>query len=255
VPRLTVLTYNIHHAVGMDGQLDIDRLAAVIGDAEADLIGLQEVDRGYGPRSDYLDELELLADSLGLTGLFCGTLPADPPGGTDADSPTGASPLAYGNALLTRHPVHAWRNCWLPGRPGLEPRRLLIAAVATPIGPVRVGVSHLSYENGSVRRSQVAQVCRLLDQDNAGAPRVLMGDFNDTPRSRDLAGFRTTYTDSWIEAGVGRGYTIDAARPHKRIDYVLHDAALTACTAITPATTASDHRPVRVVLQPVASKE
>lgn len=246
-----MLTYNIHHAVGMDGRLDLDRVAAVIAEAEADLIGLQEVDRHYGPRSDDLDQLELLAGRLGMAGMFCGTLPAE----DCADRPAAGSPLCYGNALLTPHPVQACQTRWLPGQPGLEPRRVLIAQVLAPIGPVRVGVSHLSYENGPVRRSQVAEVCRLLDDDAAGAPRVLMGDFNDTPHSEDLAGFWSTYVDSWAEAGVGRGYTIDAARPRKRIDYVLHDASLLATAATTPVTTASDHRPVRVVLRSAPSKE
>jgi len=43
---LRVMTYNIHVGVGMDKKLDLPRIAAVIKDQHADLVGLQEVDRG-----------------------------------------------------------------------------------------------------------------------------------------------------------------------------------------------------------------
>jgi len=40
------MTYNIHHGEGVDGRLDIERIAALIRDERADLVALQEVDRG-----------------------------------------------------------------------------------------------------------------------------------------------------------------------------------------------------------------
>ena len=245
---LTVLTYNIHHAVGVDGRLDVDRTAGVIAAAGADLVGLQEVDRHYGDRSRCLDELGLLADALGMTAVFGGTLAAE----ESAAHPGGVGALAYGNALLTPHRVGSWRNRALPNRSGLEPRALLDAVVHTTMGPVRFGVTHLGYECASARRAQVQEVCRLLDDGGAAMrrlPRVLVGDFNDTPDSAELAGFWTTFADSWPQAGVGTGATIGADEPVDRIDYVLHDAALTAVQASVASTPASDHLPVRVVLQ------
>src|SRR5688500_8746717 len=44
--RLTVMTYNIHHAEGLDGKLDVPRIAEVIAAQKADIVGLQEIDRG-----------------------------------------------------------------------------------------------------------------------------------------------------------------------------------------------------------------
>ena len=41
---LRVVTYNIHHGVGVDGKLDLNRIAEVIRAAKADLVALQEVD-------------------------------------------------------------------------------------------------------------------------------------------------------------------------------------------------------------------
>src|SRR5687768_15481548 len=42
--RLRVLTYNIHHGEGVDGRLDLERIARVITAEEPDLVALQEVD-------------------------------------------------------------------------------------------------------------------------------------------------------------------------------------------------------------------
>lgn len=49
----TVMSYNIHHGVGLDNQLSLERIAGVIRDAGADIVGLQEVDRFYGERSGF----------------------------------------------------------------------------------------------------------------------------------------------------------------------------------------------------------
>ena len=68
---LRVMTFNIHHGEGIDGRLDLERIARVITDARADLVGLQEVDRGVErtQRRAQLDDLAKLnhqrADELG----------------------------------------------------------------------------------------------------------------------------------------------------------------------------------------------
>ncbi|MEX2025646.1 MAG: endonuclease/exonuclease/phosphatase family protein, partial [Pirellulaceae bacterium] len=43
--QLRVLTYNIHHGEGIDGKLDLPRIARVIESVDPDLVALQEVDR------------------------------------------------------------------------------------------------------------------------------------------------------------------------------------------------------------------
>ena len=44
--RLNVMSYNIHVGIGMDKKLDLARIAEVIRRSRADIVGLQEVDRG-----------------------------------------------------------------------------------------------------------------------------------------------------------------------------------------------------------------
>jgi len=43
-----VASYNIHQCVGIDRRLDIDRVAAVIRQMDADIVGLQEVNAPFG---------------------------------------------------------------------------------------------------------------------------------------------------------------------------------------------------------------
>ncbi len=44
MPKLTVVAYNIHHAVGVDQQLDLERIAGVIEAQHPDVVQLSEVD-------------------------------------------------------------------------------------------------------------------------------------------------------------------------------------------------------------------
>src|SRR5688500_17886050 len=41
-----VLSYNIHHGEGTDGNIDLQRIAEVIKESKAEIVGLQEVDKG-----------------------------------------------------------------------------------------------------------------------------------------------------------------------------------------------------------------
>ena len=40
---LRVMTYNIHHAEGLDGKVDLERIANVLRQSNADVIALQEL--------------------------------------------------------------------------------------------------------------------------------------------------------------------------------------------------------------------
>ena len=57
---IRVMTYNIHHGEGMDGHINLDRIAALIHSANVNLVGLQEVDRN-ADRSHNLDMIKILA--------------------------------------------------------------------------------------------------------------------------------------------------------------------------------------------------
>src|SRR5688500_2206377 len=66
---LRVLSYNIHHAEGTDGKLDVARIAGVIKAAGPDLVAVQEVDRNT-TRTNKVDQAAELARLTGLHGEF-----------------------------------------------------------------------------------------------------------------------------------------------------------------------------------------
>ena len=59
------MSYNIHHGEGIDGKLDLERIAKLIVDVKADIVGLQEVDRGC----ERTQKRDLPAELGKLTGL------------------------------------------------------------------------------------------------------------------------------------------------------------------------------------------
>ena len=60
-PNIHIMTYNIHHGEGIDGKVNIERLARVILDAQADIVALQEVDRGV-ERSHRIDTMARISE-------------------------------------------------------------------------------------------------------------------------------------------------------------------------------------------------
>ena len=54
--QLRVASFNIHHGVGLDGKLDLDRIAEVVRSTGAEVVGLQEVDRHLSVRSGWIDQ-------------------------------------------------------------------------------------------------------------------------------------------------------------------------------------------------------
>ena len=110
VNELSVMTYNIHHGEGTDGKVDIERIAAVIKQADPDLVALQEVDQKV-KRSGQIDQPAELARLTGLHVVFGGNLPLE--GGE------------YGNAVLSRFPIKRHENHSLPRTDGGEQRGVL----------------------------------------------------------------------------------------------------------------------------------
>ncbi|MGZ5544081.1 MAG: endonuclease/exonuclease/phosphatase family protein, partial [Limisphaerales bacterium] len=90
-----VMTYNIHHGEGLDHKVDLPRIAALIKREKADIVALQEVDKGV-TRTDRRDLTAELAKLTGMTGVFSNNHYFQ--GGE------------YGNAILSRFPVLTLTN-------------------------------------------------------------------------------------------------------------------------------------------------
>jgi endonuclease/exonuclease/phosphatase family metal-dependent hydrolase len=251
-------TFNLLHGRSLsDGNVHADRVAAAVADLDADILGLQEVDRAQ-PRSGLLDLTAIAADALGAKNhRFAATVAGTPgetwrPWRTPADD---GHPL-YGIALISRWPVLRWQVTPLPAAPirspvyvpkaGLlllkdEPRVLLAAVIDTPHGPITVANTHLSFVPGwNVRQLRTAvRALRALP-----APRILLGDLN-LPGAlvRAFTGWRT----------LAKLPTYPSTSPRAQLDHVLADPRGAdrlgrVVQVSSPQAVISDHRPLVVQL-------
>lgn len=235
---LRVMTYNIAAGHG-----DLTRIAETICSAEADVVGLQEVDVHWGDRSAFADQASELAARCGMDFRFgpIYTLPSAEPGGT---------PRQYGVAVLSRHPITAWENHPLTRLStqtdtGPEPLPGFLEVTVDVDGtPVHVFDTHLDFRpDPAVRRAQVAEMLAVIGVSDR--PTILMGDMNAPPEREELAPLFRRFRDAWSQ-GADAGFTYPGVEPVRRIDYVFHSGALRVVSARVVASDASDHRPVVV---------
>lgn len=157
---MKVATYNIHRCLGTDGREDVGRIAAVIAELGADVIGLQEAEAR--PSRSGLNQAEALARRLGLE-LLEGPLLFEGTG-------------HYGNALLSRFPLRLLRRVRFP-RLGLEPRGFLHAEALAQDGQVwHLLATHLDL-GPRARSAQLHQLAAELAM--APHPALVMGDLNE----------------------------------------------------------------------------
>jgi len=157
---LRIATWNIHDAKGSDGRRDLARVAQVIGQLHAPLVGLQEVSCGPGDACD-------VAELASSNGYRWHAVPTFQRRHTD---------LTHGNALLTTLPVDEIRihDLSVPGR---EPRGALEARVRWGSQRLRVVVTHLGLRAGE-RRRQVERLLGVITDDDVAAT-ILLGDINE----------------------------------------------------------------------------
>jgi endonuclease/exonuclease/phosphatase family metal-dependent hydrolase len=240
---LRALVYNIHAGADAAGASNLARVADVVRATGADVVLLQEVDRGTR-RSGGVDQVATLARLTGFHAAFGSTLDYD--GGT------------YGVALLSRWPIARDTLLRLPVVPpqrraggAYEPRGALHAEVRAPWGTLVVLNTHLDASRDDAYRLQEARALAALARAAAGAggaARVLVGgDLNAEPESGVHALLRDAgLRDAWAACGQGDGRSYPASGPVKRIDYLYLGAAYGCAAARVLAGEASDHRAVLV---------
>jgi hypothetical protein len=130
-----VMTYNLHNGFSTEGRIDLEALAEVIEDSGAQVVGLQEISRGWVINGS-VDMLSWLSQRLNMAAINGPT--ADP---------------QWGNAILTRLPVAEVQLSELPPESLLLRRGYIHAEIRTGAGNLRVIVTHLHHiENGFDRR-------------------------------------------------------------------------------------------------------
>ena len=226
-----VMTYNIHHGEGLDGKVDLLRIAELIKREGADIVALQEVDNGV-ERTQRRDLPEELAALTGMTCIFSNNYHYQ--GGE------------YGNAVLTKFPVVRWTNRHYKMLRSGEQRGVLQLVLNVHGREVVFMNTHIDYRpDDSERWLNVPEIEELAKQ-YASRPMIVCGDFNDTPESRVCRRLNEAFADTWALIGQGDGFTIPPANPHKRIDYIWisKDKSLVPLKAWVPQSDASDHLPL-----------
>jgi len=235
-PRLRVLSYNIHHGEGTDGRLDLQRIADVIRNSEADLVALQEVDRLTG-RTGKVDQPAELARLTEMQVAFGSNLALEGGG--------------YGNAVLSRWPIARHANHLLPNTDG-EQRGVLATDITLPDGrTVSLLATHLDHRPN--HRQRIASSHWLVEFGaKLTAPAILAGDLNATPDSQPLA----ILGKDWQRANAEPVLTSPAGRPRRQIDYVLvcpASAWRVIEVRVLDEPVASDHRPLLATLELVGA--
>ena len=235
--NIRVLVFNIHAGKDAGGIDNLERVAGLIRDTDADLVLLQEVDRRTR-RSDGVDHFAWLRDHAGLHGAY----------GKSLDFQDGE----YGIAILSRWPVETLEVAPLRVDPpqeraggSIEPR---VALVVSTNGTTVIN-THLDASPADTYRLQEVATLAQLAERYRGAL-ILGGDLNSTPDSPVHRYLRAQgLRDAWFDCGSGQELTYPAATPVKRIDYLLLSSSFQCTSARVLESSASDHRPVLFTIQ------
>lgn len=227
---LRVMSYNIHHGEGIDGKLDLERIAKLIIDAKADIVGLQEVDVGT-ERVQKRDIGGELAKLTGMKVVFEKNIPHQ--GGE------------YGNAVLTKFPIKRAKNTHLKSFNKGEQRGVQQLVLDVRGREVLFMNTHLDARKEPVEREHSATELKAIVAAAGAMPVILVGDFNAVPTAPSIEAMRAFLTDAWPVVGQGPGNTIPVKDPKRRIDYLWFTPATVKPVKMEVLRSeASDHLPI-----------
>jgi endonuclease/exonuclease/phosphatase family metal-dependent hydrolase len=246
-PTITVASYNMRKAIGIDRKRNPDRILHVLQEIDADVVALQEADKRMGGRGsavphELIDEHGLYRP-VALKVRHRRTLERVP-GGHHAERLMGLNTRNigwHGNAMLVKPhvgviDVHAIEL------PTLEPRGAILAELLIGDRPIRVVGMHLDL-SGLWRRRQMRVILDLIARRPQKMPTVLMGDTNEW---RVEAGCLKELNGSYRVAPTGPSF--HSRRPIAALDRIIVDQSLcieaAGVHASASARRASDHLPI-----------
>lgn len=225
-----VVTYNIHGARDLDGQMDPESTALAIERLRPDVVVLQEVGRGW-PVFGTLDAVEWLSHRLGMRYVY------EP-----------AADHQLGNAILTRLPIMDLEGGPLPS--GEEPQRRGYVAATVRVGGGDLLVIGVHLHGGENGVTQARQIERVLAVWRGVAPAVVAGDMNMLADADDVSRFVDAGLVSVQDAIGDRclSTVTDPPGPCQRSDWIFATPDLALGDFAIGTTRASDHLPVAVTV-------
>lgn len=212
---LNILTYNIHRGADVNGNYDLERIMDVLKTSGADICGLQEVDNKYHRRSNFEDQLEIMAKDLSMNKI----------GGPCIIPDEKDESAWYGNGILSRFPiVESYIHRMYMGDDAAtkydgtretEPRSFIQAKVDLgKEGHLWTIVTHLSFHSRDERMRQVKKLEEAVME--VKGPLLLMGDLNSEPESEELITLRKLLDDP----SMGKKFVTEPVGK-VQIDYIL----------------------------------
>lgn len=245
IPTITVASYNMHKAVGLDGRRDPHRVLRVLQEIDADVVALQEADRRIGGRGSTVPH-ELI-DSHGLyKPVHLGVQHKRPleRARKHAERLLKVNTRNigwHGNAILVKHHVGVL-DCAALDLPTFEPRGAVMAELLVGDRPLRVVGMHLDL-SGMWRRRQMRAILDAIASRPQAMPTVLMGDTNEW---RTVAGCLKDLEPEFHIAPTGPSF--HARHPVAALDRIIvhRDMSIEAAGVHMSAAArrASDHLPI-----------
>jgi endonuclease/exonuclease/phosphatase family metal-dependent hydrolase len=241
----TVVSYNMHKAVGLDGRRDPHRVLKILQEIDADIVALQEADKRIGGRGSTVPH-ELI-DSHGMykpvhLGVKHKRMFGKARVHADRILKVNTRNIGWhGNAILVKRHVGVL-GCAAIELPTLEPRGAVIAELLVNEKPLRIVGMHLDL-SGLWRRRQMRAILDAIESRPQKMPTVLMGDTNEW---RTAAGCLNDLQPEFHVAPTGPSF--HARHPVAQLDRIIvHKDLNIEASGVhmsNAARRASDHLPI-----------
>lgn len=236
-----MLTWNIQHGVGTDGDYNIERIAAWIARTGANVVALNEVEKytGWGNEDQPARFASLLRSRTGKSWRY------------KFAQRDGGSGTGQGNLLLTTFPIEGADTYELSYSRS-------VAWIAIVVDGVRVNVfsTHLDAESSGRRATQMRELNSWAG--TFAEQRIVVGDFNAWPGAGEISNMTSGHADAWAAArsdGTAVAFSGNSAgnTRNSRIDYVFVskgasrldlEQARVFDTRDSNGVSPSDHRPL-----------
>ena len=235
---LKVMTLNIHSGVNWYGQYDLEGIARYIEAVHPDIVGMQEVVRGWSSQSRFEDIPKDLAQRLNMSYAYSASLER--------------SNGNFGNLILSRYPILSVFTELMPG----DLERRSFGFVQILVNGVRVNfvTTHLGLSE-SDRRQQATAIAQFISK--VSGPLIITRDFNGSDGDVAVSVFQGNFLDVQDQCGLKQQGTfrVKDGSLIPRMDYIFASPDFAVDSLRIDENYISDHLPLVADLQLTVSNQ